>query len=89
MSQKLQDACGRMLLRDSYVRFTLWHCIFFRSAMLVLPTVQFSLSSISLLFTDGGKLIFFLVQHLVEEVTNYDRIPETVICVQDLSQILH
>lgn len=86
---KLQDACDRMLLPDIYVRFTLWHYIFFRSVMLVLPTVQFSLSSISLSFIDGEKLIFFLVQHPAEEVMNFHCIPETVVYIQDLSQLLH
>jgi len=82
---KLQDPCGRMLLPNLYVRFTVWHCIFFRSDMLVLLTVQFSLSSISLSFTNGGKLTFFLVQHPVEEVMNYHCIPEALFYIQDLS----
>lgn len=64
-----------------YAWFILWNYVFSRSTTLVLLTVLFSLSSINLSLISGGKQIFSLVQHPVEEVKNYHCIPETVICV--------
>lgn len=62
---------------DVNIRFAFCCCIFFRSSTLVLLTVRSSLSSISLSFIDGEKLIFSLVQHPVEEVKTYHCIPNS------------
>lgn len=84
----LQDASGGILLHSICVRFTLWYNLFFRFIMLVLLTVQSSSSSTSQSFTDGGKLIFSLVQHPVVEVMNYHCISEAVFCIHYLCQLL-